>query len=272
VRIIAKVVGHVVCIFLLFAAVPPCRGQNLIIGIGRNQPHAHNESTGSVAVAVVREDTIVVAAESRTSTNGLLNPDTTCKITIVNNVVFAATGLLYGSKSSEGIMDFGRHILQGPGKTSEKLKAFQAGASSLLASWLNVPDLRDSLAGSPHYGYRRSIHAIFCFFAGHSPVVVKYVFTPAGNGKQMTVGGTYDAGARKPGEIIWIGTMEQTDSLLRSDTIFAERIRTSDAIVSGKLLLEKQMSLTPKIVGGEIDLAVVTSRGARWVIRKQQCY
>ncbi|HEY6953182.1 MAG TPA: hypothetical protein VI758_12320, partial [Bacteroidota bacterium] len=76
----------------------------------------------------------------------------------------------------------------------------------------------------------------------------------------------------KPGEIIWIGTMEQTDRLLNSPGRFSESIRGLDAIAAGEALIRKQMEFTPGVVGGDIDVVLITPNGARWVRRKQNCY
>lgn len=228
-------------------------------------------SFGSVAVAIVREDTIAVAAESRTITNGVVNPDTTCKITVVNNIVFAATGLLRGNNSAPGIVDYARDVLGGPGKTEDKLKTFQAGASNLLASWLDIPGFVDSVAISSDYRNQHSVHALFCFFSRGDPIVVEYSFTPSLAGRHFKVDGYYDSGVRKPGEIIWIGAMEQTDTLVRTQHQFSRKIQGLDAISAGRALIENQMQSTPRIVGGYIDIVLVTSKRAEWIQRKQNC-
>jgi hypothetical protein len=227
---------------------------------------------GSVAVAVIRSDTIAIAAESRTTTDGVLNPDTACKMTIVDSVVFAATGLLKGNSAAVPIIDFARVILEQPGRVPVKIQRFQEGASSLLSAWLNKTIFRDSLEASPVYRYQHSIHAFFCFFSRNRPVVVKFAFTPSMSANGFGVNGVYDAGARKPGEIIWIGAMEQTDSLLKKGGIFAERVHGLSAVEAAEILVKKQMEYTPRIVGGPVDIALITTKGAEWIRRKQSCY
>jgi hypothetical protein len=237
-----------------------------------SMPNMGGSTYGSAAVAVIRNDTIAIAVESRTTTDGVPNADTACKMTIVDSVVFAATGLLKGNSAALPIVDYARTALQQGGKLPEKIQRFQEGASSLLASWLNKTVFKDSLERSPLYRYRHSIHAIFCFFSRNKPVVVKFSFTPSVSAKGFTVDGIYDAGARKPGEIIWIGATEQTDSLLNEGGIFASRIRGLDAVSAAQGLILQQMEFTPRIVGGPVDIALVTSKGAEWVQRKQNCY
>lgn len=239
--------------------------------IGRSE-QVRSGSYGSVAVVVIRDDTIVVAADSRTVTDGVINPDTTCKITVVKDVVFAATGLLKGNRYALGIIDYARSVLEDPSKTWYKLKTFQSGASKLLTSWMDIPEDRDSLAASPHYRNKHSVHSIFCFFSEGKPVVVKYSFTPSLIGKRFKIGGVYDAGARKPGEILWIGTSEQTDTLLKLDEKFSVRIHALDAVSAARALVEKQSEFTPAIVGGDVDIVLVTPKGAEWIQRKQNCY
>jgi hypothetical protein len=213
----------------------------------------------------------VVSAESRTITDGVVNPDTTCKITIVHDIVFASTGLLWGKRSEPGIVDYARSILNGPGSREDKFRTFQEGTCVLLTTWLNNQPNRDSLRLSLEYRYRRSIQAMFCFFLGKKPIIVKYTFTPSWTGTRFKVSGIYDAGRRKPGEIIWMGAMDQTDSLLKRDTSFSKRVSDLDALSAGKTLIEKQMEFTPRIVGGPIEIAAVTPTGAAWVQKKQNC-
>jgi hypothetical protein len=231
-----------------------------------------SDSYGSVAVAVIRDDTIVVAADSRTVTDGTTNPDTACKITVVKDVVFAATGLLKGNRYALGIIDYARSVLADPLKTWYKLKTFQSGASKLLTSWMDIPEVRDSLAASPYYRNKHSVHSMFCFFSDGKPVVVKYSFTPSLVGKRFKIGGVYDAGARKPGEILWIGASEQTDALLKQDREFSDRIHALDAVSAAKAIVEKQSEFTPGIVGGNVDIVLITPKGAEWIRRKQNCY
>jgi hypothetical protein len=202
----------------------------------------------------------------------VVNPDTTCKIAVVQDVVFAATGLLKGNRNALGIVDYARSVLTGPSKTWYKLKTFQSGASKLLTSWMDIPEDRDSLAASPYYRYRHSVHSMFCFFSGGKPVVVEYSFTPSLVGNRFKIGGVYDAGARKPGEILWIGASEQTDAFLKQDREFSERIHALDALSAAKALVEKQMEFTPRIVGGDVDIVLITPNGATWIQRKQNCY
>ncbi len=239
---------------------------------GLLQAQEHTGAFGSVAVAVVRADTIAVSAESRTMTDGVVNPDTTCKMTIVNDIIFATTGLIWGRISAIGILDYARSVLLGPGKREDKLRTFQAGASTLLTSWLNQRPFRDSLEMSWDYRYKHSIHAMFCFFSGNKPVIVEYTFTPSWTGSQFKVSGIYDAGKRRPGEIIWIGAMEQTDSLMKNENEMSKHINELDALSAGKALIQKQMEFTPRIVGGAVDIAVVTPAGAKWIRKKQNCY
>lgn len=227
---------------------------------------------GSVAVAVVRKDTIVVAAESRTITDGRINPDTTCKITVVNNVVFATTGLLKGNQTALLILDYARSVLRGPEQTRYKLQTFQSGASSLLTSWLNIPEDYDSLVLSAVYRNGHSVHSMFCFFSNGKPVVVKYSFMPSIVGKRFKIGGAYDAGVRKPDEILWIGEYEEADTLLKNDRGFAKKIDEENAVLAAEALIQKQMEFTPWIVGGDIDIILVTPNGARWIQKKQNCY
>jgi hypothetical protein len=226
---------------------------------------------GSAVVAIIRDDTIAVAADSRTNSDGALNPDTTCKIAIVNNVIFAATGLLYGSRTTPGIVEFARNVLSGDGKIDTKLSTFQKGASDLLAQWLNAPNYFDSLGSSSQYGYFRSVHTLFCFFSGKDPVVIEYAFIPSRSRGNIVIGGYQDAGRRKSREMHWIGAMEQTDTLLKKNVEFYRHIQSTDAVSAGQALITKQMEFTPKIVGGDIDIAVVTSKGAGWVHKKQRC-
>ena len=235
-------------------------------------PASNREAYGSLAVAIVREDTIVVAADSRTVTDGVINPDTTCKITVVNDVVFAATGLLRGNRNALAIVDYARSILTGPTKISYKIKTFQSGVSKLLTSWVDIPEDRDALITSSEFRNKHSIHSMFCFFSSGKPVVVEYGFVPSIVGRRFKVAGAYDAGVRKPGEILWIGSMEQTDTLMKIDKEFSRRVRLLDAVSAAKALLLKQMQFTPAMVGGDIDIVLVTSKGAGWVQRKQNCY
>lgn len=234
--------------------------------------NAASEVYGSVAVAVIRTDTIVVAAESRTTTDGIINPDTTCKITVVDSIVFAATGLLKGNSNALGIVDYARSVLNEPTKTWYKIHTFQSGASSLVMSWLNAPEYKDSLALSSFYRNGHSIQAMFCFFSGGKPVVVKYSFTPSLVGSRFKVGGVYDAGARKSGEILWIGAHEETDTLMKKDSAFFRRIYSLDAVSTAKSLIQRQMEFTPSIVGGDIDIVLITPTGAQWVQKKQNCF
>ncbi len=256
--------------FCAFAAVASnCLAQSNLL---KDVEPSDSGYYGSVAVAVIRQDTIVIAAESRTTTDGLINPDTTCKITIVDNIVFAATGLLKGNQSALGIVDYARAALSGRARTRYKLRTFQSGVSSLLTSWLNIPQVQDSLAMSSYYRNRHSIQSMFCFFSAGRPVVVEYSFMPSHVGKRFKIGGVYDAGARKPGEIIWIGAMEETDTLMKEDLEFAKRIHGVDAVHAAKSLIQKQMQFTPRIVGGDIDIVLVTPTGANWIQKKQNCY
>jgi hypothetical protein len=246
-----------------------CSCQSLEI---RRSEHRASGSYGSVAVVVIRDDSIVVAADSRTLTDGMVNPDTTCKITVVKDVVFAATGLLKGNRYALGIVDYARSVLTGPSKIWYKLKTFQSGASKLLTSWMDIPEDRDSLADSPYYRNNNSVHSIFCFFSDGKAVVVEYSFTPSLVGNRFKIGGVYDAGARKPGEILWIGASEQTDTLLMKDKEFSERIHALDAVSAGRALVEKQTEFTPGIVGGNVDIVLLTPKGAKWIQHKQNCY
>ncbi len=229
------------------------------------------EAHGSVAVAVVRDDTIAVSAESRTLTEDVVNPDTTCKLTIVHNIIFASTGLLWGRRAQMGILDYARSVLAGPGNREAKFQSFQEGASRMLTAWLNTQPYRDSLRLSVDFKYRRSIQAMFCFFLGRKPVIVKYTFVPSWTGSQFKVSGIYDAGKRKPGEVIWMGVTEQTDSLLSKDAVFSKRVNNSDATRAGQILIEKQMEFTPRYVGGPVDIAIVTPSGTAWIRKKQNC-
>ena len=232
----------------------------------------HEPLYGSVAVAVIRNDTIVLAAESRTTTDGILNPDTACKITIVDDVAFATTGLLKGNQNALGILDYARSVLAGPEKIKYKLQVFQSGASRLLTSWLNVREDYDSLVLSADFRNHRSVYSMFCFFSEGKPVVVKYSFMPSIVGKRFKIGGIYDAGVRKPGEILWMGEYEQTAALLANDTLFAQTVRGKAAVDAAKTLIEKQSQYTPKTVGGDIDIVLVTPSGARWIQKKANCY
>jgi len=227
---------------------------------------------GSVGVAVIRKDTIVVAAESRTITDGRINPDTACKITVVDNVVFATTGLLKGNQTALPILDYARSVLRGSEQTRYKLQTFQSGASSLLTSWLNIPEDYDSLVRSATYRNGHSVHCMFCFFSDGKPVVVKYTFMPSIVGKRFKIGGVYDAGAREPGEILWIGEYEQSDALLKNDPLFAKKIDEENALLAAETLIQKQMEFTPRTVGGAVDIILVTPNGARWIQKKQNCY
>ena len=227
---------------------------------------------GSVAVAVIREDTIVVAAESRTVTDGVINPDTTCKITIVRDIIFAATGLLKGNENALGVVDYARSVLASETQTWYKMDTFQSGASKLLTSWMNVPEDRDSLSESSYFKNRHSIHAMFCFFSRGRPVVVEYSFVPSIVKGRFKIGGVYDAGARKQGEVLWIGAMEETDALMKEDSAFSRQIRQLDAISAAETLIERQMEFTPSIVGGAIDISLLTPKGAKWIQKKQNCY
>lgn len=238
-----------------------------LVGKDRKDTMSH----GSVGVAVMRADTIVVATESRTSTDGVVNPDTACKMTIVHGIVFAAAGLLKGNDATPGIVDYARSILAGPGKIESKTDMFQAGASRMLTSWLNDTDDRESLASSPDFRNRHSLHAVFCFFSKGRPVVVKYDFVPSLAAGRFKIGGAYDAGVRKPGEIVWIGEFEQTDSLMTKDSSFAKEIGRREAASAAIALVRRQMQFTPTLVGGPIDIAIVTRTGARWIQRKQNC-
>ena len=251
---------------LVFVFADSCFCQANIRRIsGTGQAH------GSVAVAVVRQDTIAVSAESRTSTDGVVNPDTTCKMTIVHDIVFASTGLLWGRREQMGIVDYARSVLEGPGAREAKFQTFQEGTSRMLTAWLNQQPFRDSLRLSLDFRYRRSIQAMFCFFLGKKPIIVKYTFVPSWTGTQFKVSGIYDAGKRKPGEIIWMGLMEQTDSLLSKDSVFSKRVQRCGGLSAGQVLIEKQMEFTPRYVGGPIDIAVVTPSGAAWIRKKQNC-
>jgi hypothetical protein len=234
-------------------------------------PPSNQEAYGSLAVAIVREDTIVVAADSRTVTDGVINPDTACKIIVDNNVVFAAAGLLKGNRNALGIVDYARSVLKSPTRTSYKIKTFQEGASRLLASWVDIPENREALTTSPEFRNKHSIHFMFCFFSDGKPVVVEFGIAPSIVGGRFKIGGVYDAGARKTGEILWIGAIEQICALMKTDTLFSERIRNVDAVSAAKILLLKQMEFTPGIVGGDVDLVLITSKGATWIQRKQNC-
>ena len=227
---------------------------------------------GSAAVAIIRDDTIVVAADSRTVTDGVVNPDTTCKITVVKDIVFAATGLLKGNQNALDIIDYARSVLAGPEKTRYKLNTFQSGANRLLTSWMNLAEDRDSLAISSDYRNRHSIHSLFCFFYGGKPAVVEYAFMPAFKSGRFKIAGVYNGGVRRPGKILWIGALEQTDSLLKTDKAFSRRIDGMDAVSAAKAFIQKQMEFTPRIVGGDIDIVLVTPKGATWILRKQNCY
>jgi hypothetical protein len=227
---------------------------------------------GSAAVAIIRDDTIVVAADSRTVTDGVVNPDTTCKITVVKDIVFAATGLLKGNQNALDIIDYARSVLTGPEKTRYKLNTFQSGASRLLTSWMNIAEDRDSLAISSDYRNRHSIHSLFCFFSGGKPVVIEYAFMPAFKSGRFKIAGVYNGGVRKPGKILWIGASEQTDSLLKTDRVFSGRIHGMDAVSAAKVLIQKQMEFTPRIVGGDVDIVLVTPKRATWIQHKQNCY
>ena len=253
---------------LLVTVAMSCLGQSR-----NNESHGEgmSGSYGSIAVAIVRDDTIVVAADSRTVTDDKINPDTTCKITVVNDVVFAATGLLKGNQNAFGILDYARSVLQGPAKIPYKLDTYQSGTSTLLTSWLNIIEDGDSIAASSYYRNSHSIQSMFCFFSGSKPVVVAYSFTPSFVGKRFKIGGVYDAAARKSGEMIRIGATTQTDMLLKKDEEFSEHIRRLDAVSAAKALVRKQMEFTPRIVGGEIDIVLITSKGASWIHRKQNC-
>jgi heme A synthase len=68
-----------------------------------------------------------------------------------------------------------------------------------------------------------------------------------------------------------MGAMEQTDSLLTKAGSFSKRVSNLDALTAGEALIEKQMEFTPRIVGGPIDIAVVTPSGAAWIRKKQNC-
>ncbi len=236
-----------------------------------SQPSPNHEAYGSLAVAIIREDTIVVAADSRTVTDGVINPDTTCKIAVVNDVVFAATGLLKGNRNAVGIVDYARSVLKSPTKTSYKIKTFQEGASKLLTSWVDIPEDRKALSTSPEFRNKHSIHSMFCFYSDGKPVVVEFGFAPSIVGGRFKIGGVYDAGVRKPGEILWIGTMEQTDTLMKMDRVFSSQIHDMDAITAAKTLILKQMEFTPSVVGGAIDIVLITTKGAMWIQRKQNC-
>ena len=254
---------------VLLAIAANCQAQSLGLGKGRT---SDSGSYGSVAVAVIRQDTIIVAAESRTTTEGRINPDTTCKITIVDNIVFAATGLLKGNQNALGIVDYARSVLHSNSKTRYKLDTFQSGASRLLTSWMNVPEERDSLLESSTYRYLHSIRTMFCFFSRGEPVVVEYLFTPSLDRGRFKIGGVYDAGVRKPGEILWVGAFEETAELLKKDSAFADRIHGLDAASAAQSLIQRQMGYTPRIVGGDIDIVLITPEGAKWLRRKQNCY
>jgi hypothetical protein len=227
---------------------------------------------GSVGVAVIRRDTIVVATDSRTRTDGFLNPDTACKMTIVGDVAFAAAGLLKGNDSTIAITDYARSVLESDERIGEKTNAFQTGASRLVTSWVDIPENRDSLASSTVFRNEHSVHAMFCFFSRGRPVVVKYDFVPWLEGNRFKIRGAYDAGARKPGEIIFIGESENAQSLLSTDSVFAETISALSAVRAAELLIRKQMEFTPDLVGGPVDVAVVTPTTAHWIQKKQNCY
>lgn len=233
--------------------------------------HHHEGTHGSVAVAVIREDTIVVAADSRTTTDGAVNPDTTCKMTVVDTVVFAVTGLLKGNLWAVGMLEYARSVLKGPENLRYKLQEFQSGASRLMTSWLNVRGDYDSLLLSPYYRNSHSVRTMFCFFAEGRPVVVKIEFAPSIAGKNFKIGGVYDGGARKPGEILWIGEYRRTQELLLKDSLFAAMISRKGAVEAAQALIEKQAQFTPLVVGGTIDIALVTPKYAGWVKRKQTC-
>jgi len=254
---------------LLLFATPVCFAQ---VSWKNGSKPSSSTSYGSAAVAVIREDTIVVAADSRTITDGNINPDTACKITVVNNVVFAATGLLKGNRNAFDIVDYARSVLEGSARTPYKLDTFQEGVSKLLSSWMDIPEDRDSLRVSPYFRYSHSIHCMFCFFSKGKPVVVAYTFSPALDRNRFKIGGIYDAGARKPGEILWIGATEQTDSVLKNDRAFSELIHQLDAVAAARVLIQKQMQFTPRIVGGDVDIVLITRRSAKWIQRKQNCF
>ncbi len=227
---------------------------------------------GSIGVAVIRKDTIVVATESRTRTDGRLNPDTACKMTIVGNTVFSAAGLLKGSASALQIVDFARSVLAGDERIEEKMNAFQTGASQLLTSWVNIRSNLDSLTSSPVFRNEHALHAMFCFFSRGRPVVVKYDFVPWFDGKQFKIRGAYDAGARNPGEFVCIGEYESTQSRLLKDSAFAQTLVDHDAPRAAESIIRQQTVSTPEMVGGPIDIAVLTPQGAVWLQKKQNCY
>ena len=225
--------------------------------------------TGSVIVVIRTPDEIAVAADSKVLNTGG-KAEQSCKLRLVNNTLFAVTGISSIKESGYDVFDIAAAACKRGGPLGERVKYFESIITPALVEQMEL--MRRVWPERWESKYRGTTAALCIVFVGVEagrPVVYRRCFKPDGaEGITVEVEATESA-ADGGGGIVFL--------LAGHADAVAERLQSGGRVTADNLALlaarfvQIQIDSGDEGVGGPVDSASVTKDGFKWGSRKPQC-
>jgi hypothetical protein len=220
--------------------------------------------TGSFGVVFIRHDTITVGIESRIVDNNIpILPDTTCKITARNGIIFANTGVVRHEDFI--ILGKAREIISSVIGIDSVLNNFSGLISMRLFGWLRLTNIcQDPQLRLSDY----LVNGVFCTFTNGVPVIYVRKFYPRCTSRGVFVDTSceeypltdqpfycYPFGWHTPDAVAFINSTEIYSSLPVTEPV--------DII---KRVIKHQTMLNSVHIGGDIRIIQTTKDGKhKWL-------